>query len=419
LFGIELDPEAAAVARRRLALACSSHWVEAPAVEEWAGRIVVGDALADWPAAELPRTFDIVLVNPPYLNMVAMEARHPEQRRRLRATYQTARGGFDLFIPFIERSIDLLREGGVLAALTPDKLLSAPYAAALRDHYRERLELLALADLRSARPFAAGVYPVVSIGRRRAVPAANRSTADPARAAGGAVHIWRAVTHDGPVEFLYGHAAQTHVLDCVGNRWGALLDPESDALARMLADMPPLVELAEVCGAATVAEAYAWQPAIVDNGGRLWRRDPQRFAPFVVSGNIGLGAHTWAERPVRYLGRTYHQPVLDLDSPAVSARRRRQILGGKVILSGLARRPTCVWDEGGLAAGKSTVLVIPRTGVRGAELAAALNGDLLARVYGLLFGTLALSGGYLRFGPPQLRALPVPIRSHSGFAGAI
>jgi len=157
-----------------------------------------------------------------------------------------------------------------------------------------------------------------------------------------------------------------------------------------------------------VAEAYAWQAAIVDDGRRLWQRDPERYAPFLVSGNIGPGAHTWDSRPVRYLGRSYREPVLDTRHAAVSARRRRQILGGKVILSGLARRPTCVWDAGGLAAGKSTVLVIPRDGVRGDDLAAALNSDETARIYRLLFGALSLSGGYLRFGPPQMRSLPMP-----------
>jgi len=29
-------------------------------------------------------------------------------------------------------------------------------------------------------------------------------------------------------------------------------------------------------------------------------------------------------------------------------------------------------------------------------------------LYRLMFGSLSLAGGYMRFGPPQLRALPVP-----------
>jgi len=410
LYGIELDAAVAVAARARLAQALTAHAPQAPAPGTLTRRVIVADALTAWPAAEVPRTFDIVLVNPPYLNMVAMEARDARERRRLRATYRTARGCFDLFVPFIELSIDLLAPGGVLAALTPDKLLGAQYAADLREHYRERMDLLALADLTDTRPFAAGVYPVVTIGRRRPADEGAGGSARPP-AGSPAVHIWRGAQPGGPLELHHTHAAPAHLLDCVGNRWGALLDRECEAIAGSLGRLPRLAELADVCGAATVTEAYAWQPAIVDRGRDLWERDPDRYAPFVVSGNIVGAGHTWASRAVRYLGRSYREPVLDLRHPAVSARRRRQIRAGKIILSGLARRPTCVWDEGGVAAGKSTVLVIPRPGVRGAQLAAVLNGDEAARIYRLLFGVLALSGGYLRFGPPQMRALPVPLQS--------
>jgi hypothetical protein len=434
LYGIELDPEAAGIARRRLALALWVLGVREHVERDLGARIAVGDALARRPALTTPGVsrgretpgpqreeqgpFDLVLVNPPYGNMVAMVARDPARRRELRDAYATARGGFDLFVPFIEHSLDLLAEDGVLAALTPDKLLSAPYAAALRERYRAGTELLAIADLTGARAFAAGVYPVVTIGRRGA---AGRPRAGRADGAGSSpkVRIWRAAhaqhsarprTPGGTCRELKircTHEAPAAVLDRTQNTWVALLDPECDGITRSLEGLPRLAELADVCGAATVAEAYAWQPAIVDHGGRLRERDPGRYAPFVVSGSIGVSGHTWDSRPVRYLGRRYHRPVLDLHNPAVSPRRRRQIEGAKIILSGLARRPTCVWDEGGLAAAKSTVLVIPRPGVRGVELAALLNDERHARIYRLFFGALALSGGYLRFGPPQLRALPI------------
>ncbi len=396
LVGIELDPDAAKAARRRVAAEAVALGV-APESARDAARIRVGDALAASRSARergATSEFDIVLINPPYENMVAMKARSSEHRRRLRETYATARRGFDLFVPFIERSLEMLAPGGILAALTPDKLLSAAYAEPLRERYREQVDLLAMADLTGARPFAAGVYPIVTIGRRR-----RRG----GRGEPGDVRIYRAAGH----EIRFAHDAPASVLERAGNHWAALFDPECDAVTRALAGLPRLVELAEVHGAATVAEAYAWRPAIVDDGRRLWQRDPERYAPFIVSGNIAPGAHTWGARPVRYLGRSYREPVLDTRHAAVSERRRRQVRRGKVILSGLARRPTCVWDPGGLAAGKSTVLVIPRDGVRGEDLAAAINSDETARIYRLLFGALSLSGGYLRFGPPQMRALPV------------
>jgi hypothetical protein len=222
------------------------------------------------------------------------------------------------------------------------------------------------------------------------------------------VRIWRA-RNGGPgrTELLPGHVADPGLLDRLGDRWAALLEPDGEALAGTIESWPRLGELAEVCGAATVAEAYALEPALIDGGWDLREQDPQRYAPFVVSGNIEPFRHTWAGCPVRYLRRSYRQPVIDTCHAALSVRRVSQIRSRKLVLSGLARRPTCLWDARGIAAGKSTVLIFPRAGVSGPRLAAALNGELAARVYRLLFGSLSLAGGYLRFGPPQLRMLPI------------
>ncbi len=74
----------------------------------------------------------------------------------------------------------------------------------------------------------------------------------------------------------------------------------------------------------------------------------------------------------------------------------------------MSKRPTCVWDPGGIAAGKSTVVVIPIEKQDGLFLAAIINSQPMSEIYHSLFGSLSLSGGYLRFGPPQLRALPIP-----------
>jgi adenine-specific DNA-methyltransferase len=84
-----------------------------------------------------------------------------------------------------------------------------------------------------------------------------------------------------------------------------------------------------------------------------------------------------------------------------------QIKGEKVVVSGMSKRPTAIWDREGVAAAKSTVLIIPKD-TSGAYIAALINSEVMNDLYNILFGSLSLSGGYLRFGPPQIRALPVP-----------
>lgn len=74
----------------------------------------------------------------------------------------------------------------------------------------------------------------------------------------------------------------------------------------------------------------------------------------------------------------------------------------------MSKRPTCFWDEGVYASGKSTVVIFPKNSEYGAFLCGILNSEIMNDIYHTFFGSLSLAGGYLRFGPPQISALPIP-----------
>jgi hypothetical protein len=169
-----------------------------------------------------------------------------------------------------------------------------------------------------------------------------------------------------------------------------------------------LGDLAVISGAATVSEAYEWKYAVLDNGDKLSQSNPERYMPFIVSGNIRPFCSTWLYDNVQYIKTTYTRPVIDLSKKVISERRKNQIRSPKIVVSGMSKRPTCFWDAGKYAAGKSTVLVIPGRDISGEYLVGIINSDVMKQIYETLFGSLSLSGGYLRFGPPQMSELPVP-----------
>jgi len=186
------------------------------------------------------------------------------------------------------------------------------------------------------------------------------------------------------------------------------LDAEATRFSAALLCDVHLDDIADVSGAATVSEAYDWKEAVVDHGKHLLATDSTRYRKFIVSGNIRPFQHTWQDTTVRYIKHGYEHPVLDTSHKVVKAKRRAQIASAKVIVSGMAKRPTAVWDDEGIAAGKSTVIVIPKVSDDGPFIAALLNSRFVADLYKVMFGALSLAGGYMRFGPPQLKALPVP-----------
>jgi len=62
------------------------------------------------------QTFDLIIGGPPFIRVEALHKINPERVARYRARYQTARSGqFDIYMPFIEKAIGLLKTGGCLA----------------------------------------------------------------------------------------------------------------------------------------------------------------------------------------------------------------------------------------------------------------------------------------------------------------
>lgn len=83
--------------------------------------------------------FDAVVGNPPYVRIQELGR---ELANYCRERYLTATGNFDVYIPFVERSLSLLRLDGRLGFIVPNKLLKLDYARRLR----ERLSASAVVD---------------------------------------------------------------------------------------------------------------------------------------------------------------------------------------------------------------------------------------------------------------------------------
>jgi len=364
-----------------------------------------GPGIVDWRIqfaevfAQDKHGFDIVLANPPYVNMVQMDSRDPDYRNRVRKEFVTASGGFDLFIPFMERGVQLLRPGGLFVYIVPNKVLSAEYATSLRRYFGQHMRLSSLTDLSRVPVFSAAVYPFIVIAAKA-----------PARAEDNWVDVYgtSARTLDN-VLIQHRLRAPMSVTVAMRGSWSPLVEGTCGGrVAVAVKGRQTLEMLAEVSGAATVSEAYEWKDAVLDNGANRYNDLPTRYAQFIVSGNVRRYFNTWHNDKVQYIKYGYWQPVLDKQHQAISSRRVRQIEAGKLIISGMSKRPTCFWDSGGIAAGKSTVIVIPRKKIDGDYLAAVINSQVMTEIYKTLFGSLSLSGGYLRFGPPQIKALPIP-----------
>jgi hypothetical protein len=388
-YGIERDPVAAEIAACALWL-----WAGLPGTTPaaLAGRIVCGDTLLDdhlWDT--LPVEFDAVIGNPPFASVFSPSENG--YRERLKARYQTAQGSFDLAVPFVERALGLCRDGGRCGLVLPNKILAAAYAAPLRRWIGGQAVVEAILDYSGGNPFEANVYPVACIFRR-----AGPQPAD-------TLNIFKGNGPEGQPTLLR-RAGQADLLGAPGGVWSGALDPEWETLRRCLEGTIPLGEIADVCSGLTVGEAYKLRAFVreapVDAASVP---DQPDFFRLATTGLIRRHHTTWGEQTARFLKADYQRPALP--AACLPDRRFEQAASPKVIVAGLGRGPRAFVDAGRYQASVATVVVLG-TGWPLHALGAILNAGLMARLYRALFGGLALSGGYLRFGKRELSALPLP-----------
>ena len=127
-------------------------------VADLGGAMNFGGTLAE-PAA--PGGFDIVLANPPYVRQELIK----DQKPMLKAVYpEVYTGTADLYCYFYARALQLLRPGGTLAFISPNKWFRAGYGANLRKHIAETCQVVSITDFGELPVFqAAATFPMVFV----------------------------------------------------------------------------------------------------------------------------------------------------------------------------------------------------------------------------------------------------------------
>lgn len=164
--GVDID-EAACVTARRLLFAGAGRQEGEPRPSNPVEILAADFLLSDAATAGLESSsFDLILGNPPYVSTGAIS---PGDKEALRARYRTAYGRLELYTLFMERSIELLAPGGVLAFVVPDKFLTSLSARRLRDFISEDCVVESIARFSSHRVFPdADTVPCVVVLKRGA-----------------------------------------------------------------------------------------------------------------------------------------------------------------------------------------------------------------------------------------------------------
>lgn len=340
--------------------------------------------------------FDAVVGNPPFVDSEAMSIHTPELREIVSRMFETARGNWDLCVPFVELAQRLVCRRGRFGLIIPSRLMSAEYAAGLQRLLLEKTTLTDCVAFEAADQFSEAMIAVAVIaGIRRACTA------------GDAVRFERAGGSSGQGVMIRQDVLRRLPPATLGAGFAA--GSEGDLMPLM--NGPTLGDAASVRDGATTAEAYLIRDIL-----HTWdehqvhaEREGDELFRLVNTGTIDPFVLRWAKDEIRYLGRRLARPVGSMAAlEAIAPRRAVQARREKVVVAGLAGRIEAAVAPAGWLCGKSAVAVLPKSGVCVHALAAVLNSGSLNRLYRMLFGMRGFSERSIAVGAKQLARVPMP-----------
>lgn len=108
-------------------------------------------------------SFDLVITNPPYLRYHSIEL---DDRIKLKESFISAIGRFDIYALFIEKSLKLVKPEGTVAVLCSDKFMLTDYGKGIREFVENNATLLRAYNLEEIFPFKAAVLSGVYIFKK-------------------------------------------------------------------------------------------------------------------------------------------------------------------------------------------------------------------------------------------------------------
>ena len=99
------------------------------------------------PSASSGGGFDAIVGNPPYVRIQTLRSLEPKSVDYFNEKYKSAeKGNYDLYVLFMERSLNLIKENGCVGYILPSKFFTTDYGEALRKIISEKNALSKLVD---------------------------------------------------------------------------------------------------------------------------------------------------------------------------------------------------------------------------------------------------------------------------------
>ncbi len=331
--------------------------------------------------------FDVVIMNPPYLDSENMSRESPDFRKLLSDTYLTASGNWDLFIVFIELSSNLLSKNGSMVYIVPNKLISQKYANKSRELLIKKFYIDQVKDFSSVNVFKdADVYPIVMN-----------------------------VSKQKQAEYIYGYVMDdVDVINRKNSIKRELINKDNmdmifikdkiilDIINKMDENIKLMALAKDIRDASTVSDAYRVKEHLYDS-----LDDNEESFKLINSGTIDPYRSLWGINNTQYIKDSYKYPRIKLEKLKLISRRHEDALKEKVIIANMTSRLEAFYDKGEYLAAKSTIMVADSE-LDLMVLTGILNSKLLTFYYRIKYKSTQMQGGALSLSKHRVQNIPIP-----------
>ena len=327
--------------------------------------------------------FDIVIANPPYIDSENMVKNMPKEREIIARIYSTARGNWDLYIPFFELGFNILRKNGDLTYIAPNKWLSIGYGKYLRNYFADHIIQLCNCDY--IKVFEAGNTPEISFIKKESTD-----------------KIIKIHSFNEDYFILDKGNVPREVLKL--ENWGMVLSENLDILFTILNNDNMVDDYCNIENPFTVSEAYELKKCVYEGE----HGDHNEDLMLITTGTIDKYITLWGRKKTSYIKDKYQYPFVNSkEFKKILPKRYDQSISTKIIIAGI-RYFECFFDENGnYVAGKSTIIIRNiNESITFKSLLAILNSSLISFYIREAYSATGIEGG-VNFTAPMIRSLPM------------
>ncbi len=329
--------------------------------------------------------FDAVIANPPYIDSEKMvNDGHESMREYLAENYFCAVGNWDMYIVFMELAMNIVKVGGNISYITPDKWLSKPFGNAFRTRYIGGIENIIMLgrDVFDS----ALVDSIITQVSHEPVPAITTSSMT-----GGSFNLLNHV--------IKANLAEPYYLDPLLSshyRFIDRLERSSGRLGNMI-----------VCeSACATSDAYKLKPFIKECSGAF---NGVEYFSMVNTGTLGKYLSRWGIKPMTYLKDKYLEPVVSRADFAQNFKNSymRKSNAKKIIVKGLTLLDAALDLRAEIIPGKTTLVLSSNEDEKLKIACAILNSPLSIFYIKAKYGSSSYNGG-INFTKEMVNSIPIP-----------